>query len=103
MKPSAIIKSMTPQNGKVLRYVVDSGGRPIGFSDVVNHIHWSDLPHSVIEAKICFNELKNLELVQRQGKKYVATVLGSKVVSRANKNKLWQTPPSPEIVNQRRK
>jgi hypothetical protein len=102
MKSSAIIKNMTPQNGKVLRYVVDSRGRPIKFSDVINHIHWSDLPHSVIEAKVCFNVLDKLGLVKRQDRKYVATALGNKVIAFANKNKMWQTPPSPKIVNRRR-
>lgn len=103
IKPISIINKLTPQQGKVLRYIVDRGSDPTGPLQTINKISWSDIPHSLLESKKCFNDLVNFGLIAKKGKKYVATKLGNSVIAKANNKKLWQTPPSPHIINKLRK
>jgi hypothetical protein len=101
MNKSAIIcKGLTPQRGKILRYISSRGpAAPVGIKDVINKIAWSDLPHSFLESKTCFDILIERKLIEEYNKKYVATSLGNKVIHHANKNRLWQQPPPVHIIN----
>jgi hypothetical protein len=83
--------------------LVDRGSDPTSPRIVVTKISWSDLPHSLLEAKKCFNDLVNLSLVEKRGSKFIATESGQAVMSYANLNRLWTKSPPAHIINTRRK
>ena len=102
MKPS----ELTPRQGKVLRYVVarDRNAKEIvEQKDCITKIKWSDLPQSLLQAKVALRRLEVFGLVQKQGKGYVPTKDGIKLIKAADKQGLWQTPPPPSITNRRRR
>lgn len=99
MTPKKICKNLTPQQGKVLRYICSRSIDPTAPGQAVNKISWSDLPHSLLEAKKCFDDLVELDLIEKSGKKYIATQLGNKIVAYADKTRLWRKPPPPHIIN----
>ena len=100
-KIDKLIEKLDLREGKVLRYIVSTEDQPVGFSRVVNHIEWSDLPHSALEAKASFDTLLKMGLIKRsyrtQGA-YTFTDLGQKVIARATEKKLWQNAPAPSVT-----
>lgn len=99
-------KNLSQQKGKCLRYIVSRGElAPTRPDSVVSHIWWSDLPHSYLEAILCFKSLISLGLAKSSNYKgaITPTPLGIKVVKLANKKGMWKTPPPPSVVNSRRR
>jgi hypothetical protein len=91
-KVAQIARDLQLAEGKVLRYTVSTVTQPVEWSKVVNHIEWSDLPHSALEAKATFEGLSLLGLVKRVNQRdYTFTELGKKVVAYADKHGLWRT------------
>jgi len=82
--------------GVVLRYVVTTYSQPVEPTRVINHIDWSPLPHSFMEAKRTLETLLKYKLVQRVGKAaFTHTPLGRAVIIYANNAGLWQAPIKP--------
>jgi hypothetical protein len=103
VKSQKICRGLTLQQGKVLRYITSRGIDPTAPKQLINKISWSDLPHTLLEAKKCFNDLVELKLIKQSGKKYIATTSGNNVIAYANKVGLWQKPPPPHITNAARR
>ena len=97
---SRLAKSLTPGEGKVLRYA-SSRGMAIQASSTVNTIEWSDLPSTLMEATKFLHKLLDLGLVEREGSDFAATSLGNKVVKYANVNGMWKQPPPPSVTRPR--
>ena len=99
-KIDKLIAKMTPRQGKVLRFVVSTTEQPVGLSRVVNHIDWSDLPHSVLEAKATFEALVKFKLVRRVGGKegFTSTQLGQDLIEQARVQRLWMQAPPPSVT-----
>ncbi len=102
MKPSRL----TARQGKTLRYVVarDRNAKETVYPEqCVIRINWSDLPHSLMQAKYTLSQLEGFGLVLRRGRGYVPTKEGVKLIKAADEKGRWMTPPPPEIINQRRR
>jgi hypothetical protein len=86
---------LSPREGKVLRFVVDrSSGQykaAVTLEQTVNKIQWSDLPHTLLQAKATLGRLEALGLVQRDGAGYQATDSGSSLIAAANAAKWWNS------------
>lgn len=87
MKPS----KLKPREGKVLRYLVakTKQGESVLPAKTINQIEWSDLPHTILQAKAVFMKLARLGLAERQGDGYIATVAGIDLIRVADAEKLW--------------
>lgn len=98
--PDEIAKKLSLREGKVLRNIVSTQEQPVSPDRVVNSIEWSDLPHSILEAKATFSSLRKLKLIKRQGEpgNYTFTQLGQKVIAYADSRKMWRKPPPPEVT-----
>lgn len=100
MTPAALVKEMTPRQGKVLRYVVSTTDQPVAPNRCVVKTKWSDLPHSDMQARKALSELRRMKLVNRIDKDaYEPTDAGREVIAYANKEHVWQQPPPPKKTN----
>lgn len=90
MTVKQIAKKLTNTEGMILRYVVSTNDHPVEPSRVVNHIEWSALPKTFLEARRTFKTLLSFELVKMQGDKgYTFTDLGCKVLTYGDTNDMW--------------
>lgn len=96
---SRVAGELSDRQGKVLRYVVTTTDQPVHPDRTINHIKWSDLPHSHLEALMTFESLLTKGLVRKQDKsRYTFTEIGVKVVQHANDEGMWNVPPSPSVT-----
>ena len=98
MKPD----ELSPRQGKVLRYLCCKyeGTEPIVTAEkTINHIAWSDLPHTPMQARTTLTRLTRLGLAERSGDGYRATKAGLELMKQADAAKLWRTPPPPAVTN----
>lgn len=94
---------LTPREGKTLRFIAgrttdDKYALPTTDECIVETV-WSDLPHTHLEALATVASLKASKLVVRSGDGWKATQAGIKLIATANKSKVWQQAPPPNITN----
>lgn len=92
-----VAKSLTPTQGKVLRYTC-SVGVAVHPSMCVNQIEWSEMPHSLLQATRTYHVLLAKGLVKRDGIDFGHTKAGTSVIAYANKKDMWRTNPPPEAA-----
>lgn len=96
---------LSPREGKVLRYVDSFSQRmdaPVFPNMVISGRDWSDLPHTILQAKRTLEKLDEVGMVSRDEKDrkgFRVTPAGIALILSANAQKLWQTPPPPHITN----
>lgn len=92
--------SLTPRQGKCLRFVVArtladpekvQNTGPIQPSVLLTKIEWSDLPQTILQAMATLDKLEALGLVERSEQGYTATQAGISEIQQANEAKLWNT------------
>lgn len=94
--------SLTPREGKVLRYVSGKtrlGDGPVTPEMCVIRIKWSDLPQSKFQAVTAIATLVGYKLIKAVEGGYEATASGQKLIASANKAGLWNEAPAPHITN----
>ena len=97
---SKMMESMSPRQGKVLRYVVVTPDQPVTPDRCVVKTEWSDLPHTVTQARKALSDLVMKGLVERVDKgQYTATDSGKEVIKIADKDHWWQAAPDPSVTN----
>ena len=95
-----VVENLSARQGKVLRYVASTRTQPVTPEMCIVQIEWSDLPHTVVEARKALFMLKKHKLVEQVGKhQYTATDAGKEAVAHADKEKLWRQAPPPEKTN----
>lgn len=97
MKPD----ELSPRQGKVLRYLTDKTkqGAVVTPQMTVVKIAWSDLPHTVIQARTVLRRLVKSGLAENNGDDFRATEAGLALIKEADAAKLWRKPPPPEVTN----
>ena len=74
--------------------------QPVTVARCIIETPWSDLPKTDLQARKALSVLAHHGLVSRIDRDtYDATDAGRAVIAYATKEKLWQTPPSPEKTN----
>jgi len=95
-KISDIAKSLTITEGVVLRYLCSPTVElPVEPTRVINHIEWSPIPKSLMEAKRVLESLVELKLAKRTkstNAEYNPTDKGHGVVMYADQQGLWRAP-----------
>lgn len=98
VKPS----DLTLRQGKTLRYFVyrkRHGEAVVPLASAIVQVAWSDLPKTERQALNTLSALSKLGLVERRKNGFEATVAGDKLVTIADKEGLWNAPPSPKKTN----
>lgn len=86
-----IVKKLSPTEGICLRYVVSTEEQPVTVDRLVNHIPWSFLPQTYLEAKATMGSLERAKLVKKTSQlQFTFTDLGKKVVKYADENGLFR-------------
>lgn len=95
-------EDLTPQEGKVLRYFVSMLDREeqTPTDKCIVETVWSDLPKTHMAALRVTGRLKSKGLLAAGEKGHCrATEAGVRLIQAANKTRVWQKAPSPNITN----
>jgi hypothetical protein len=97
---AAVLKRLSPRQGKVLRYIVSTRDLPVAPDRLIVSIEWSDLPHTDMQARRAIGALHRLGLVKRIDKNaYEPTDAGREAIKLADKEDMWRKPPPPAKTN----
>lgn len=97
-----IASSLSNTEGVCLRYVTSTVTLPVEPGRIINHIEWSPMPHSYLEAKKALEGLLAAKLVKRVGRKaFAPTEFGGKVIAHADKKGLFRVPLVPNPSSRR--
>jgi superfamily II helicase len=90
------VPELSLREQKILNYHVskdqnDTG--PVLISTCMNTIEWSDLPHSLLQAKKTLQTLEELGLISRNGEESKATKAGREVMAIIRTQPHWPKAP----------
>lgn len=95
-----LIKKLSPREGKVLRYVCSYTPNSVNYDGKQPNVvpgmcvvstEWSDLPHTMLQARAALKKLEALKLVKKDGEGYTPTSEGHAVIKTANKQGIWRS------------
>ena len=98
------VPDLTIREQKILNYHVskhENDSLPVRIESCMNTIEWSDLPHSILQAKKTLQTLEALGLIDRNGEESTPTQAGIKVMEHYRSQSHW--PKAPPYEKKRKK
>ena len=90
------VPKLSIREQKILNYHVskhENDTLPVRIESCMNTIEWSDLPHSILQAKKTLQTLEELGLITRDGEESTPTQAGIKVMQHYRAQPHWPKAP----------
>lgn len=90
------VPDLSPREQKILNYHVskyENDSLPVRIESCMNTIEWSDLPHSILQAKKTLQTLEELGLIYRDGEESEPTKAGIAAMAVYREGPVFPKPP----------